>query len=129
MVADASKRVFYNDIERNAFIESHCDRCHFAPRAQHRIDPTKPDCPHLERAAADKMPKVWTKRRNVVMGDTYKCADELARPPVNRRGKAPADTIRMFEAPVLDIGLVPVENWPSAEDFGRKSKNDKGDHA
>jgi hypothetical protein len=85
VVADASKRVFYNDITRDAFIETNCDTCYFPARAMHRIDPSKPDCPHLERAAENKLPKEWSRRRNAVMGETYRCSDRLVQPPVNRR--------------------------------------------
>lgn len=128
MTTDASKRVFYNSITRDAFIETNCDNCYFPARAMHRIDPSKPDCPHLERAAENKLPKEWSRRRNAVMGETYRCSDRLVQPPVNRRKKAPADTVPMFTPDVVEIDFVPVEGWPDAESFGRKTKS-KDDHA
>jgi len=124
----ANKPVWHNDIERDAFIESNCARCFQPQEAEKRVLGTGDGCPHLARAALNKMPAAWTRRRNAVIGETYRCADHLDKPPTNRRGKAPADTVPLFDEPGEDVDFVPVEGWPSASDFGRKSKSKEGDH-
>lgn len=122
------KPLWHNDIERDAFIESNCLRCFQPDEAAKRVLGTGPGCPHLVRAAAGKLPKAWTRRRNAVIGETFKCSDHLDKPPVNRRGTAPADTPPMFDDDQTNVDFVPVEGWPDAQAFGRKAKNDKGDH-
>lgn len=124
------KPVWYNDIERDAFVETQCRRCFQPDEAAKRVLGTGPGCPHLARAEENKMPKAWTRRNNPVLGDTYRCADKMLKPKVNRRGTAPADTPPLFDDPIDEtVGFVPVDGWPSAADFGRKVKDDKGDHA
>jgi hypothetical protein len=120
--------VWRNDIERDAFIESNCRVCFQTDEATKRVLDTGPGCPHLARAAKGKLPNAWTFRRTGAMGETYRCADFTAKPPVNRRGSAPANTVPMFDDLPEDVDFVPVEGWPSAEDFGRKKKDDKGEH-
>ena len=123
-----SKPVWHNDIERNAFVETLCRRCFQPDESRKRVLGAGSGCPHLVRADQGKMPKPWTRRRNAVIGETFRCDDYLDKPPVNRRGTAPADTGSMFDVEPTDVDFVPVEGWPSAADFGRKVKNDKGDH-
>lgn len=123
-----AKPVWYNEIERNAFVETQCRRCFQSDEAAKRVTGRGPGCPHLARADDNKMPRVWTRRRNAVMGETYKCADRLDKPPVNRRGVAPADTPAMFDGGPDEIGFVPIEGWPTAEEFGRKTKSKEGEH-
>lgn len=118
------KDVWRNAIEEQAFRETTCAKCFEPNQAMLRVFGTGPGCAHLIRAAANKMPKVWIKRRgnDAVLGKTYKCGDFLAKPPVNRRGSAPADTPPMFDVDDTIMDFVPIENWPTAEDFGRKTK-------
>lgn len=123
-----AKPVWHNDIERDAFIETNCLRCFQPDQAKARVMGSGPGCPHLARAEQNKMPRVWTKRRNAVIGETYKCDDKLDKPPVNRRGNAPADTPPMFDAGPEDVDFVPVEGWPTAVAFGKKAKSKEGDH-
>lgn len=123
-----AKPVWRNDIERDAFVETNCRRCFQPDEAKKRVLDVGPGCPHLVRADAGKMPKVWTRRRDEEIGRTFKCDDYLARPPVTRRRNAPADTAPMFDDIPTDVDFVPVDGWPSATDFGRKVKDDKGDH-
>lgn len=129
MPTDASKRLWLNDIERDAFIEETCDRCFFAPRALHRVDPAKPDCPHLVRAIEGRKPKAWTRRQgqHAVIGKTYKCDDFMDKPAVNRRKTAPADTPPMFDdVPEMRKSLVPVDGWPDYR--AMKLELEEGDH-
>lgn len=121
------KKLWRNDIERDAFHESNCARCFQPDEAEKRVLGTGPGCPHLVRAETGKLPKAWTRRRGAALGETFRCSDHTKKPPVNRRGTAPADTPPMFEDLPTDVDFVPVENWPSAEDFGRKVKKD-GEH-
>lgn len=123
-----AKPVWHNDIERDAFIETQCRRCFQPDEARKRVMETGPGCPHLVRANDNKMPRVWTKRRNAAMGETYKCDDRIDKPPVNRRGNAPADTPEMFDVEPRDVDFVPVDGWPTAEAFGKAKKKDMKDH-
>lgn len=116
-----------NDIERDAFIETNCRVCWQADRALERVLDQGDGCPHLNRANAGKLPTPWTKRRTAAMGDTYRCSAFEAKPPVSRRGVASADTETMFDIEAADTGFVPVDGWPTAEEFGRTTKKD--DHA
>lgn len=93
-----------------------------------RVTGAGPGCPHLLRAADGKLPKAWTLRRTAAMGETYRCADRQAKPPVNRRKKAAVEDVPMFDAPAEPVGFVPVEGWPSAADFGKAAKDEEGDH-
>ena len=124
----AGKPVWHNDIERDAFIETNCRVCFQPDEAAHRVLGTGDGCPHLIRAAADRMPKAWERRRNAVMGETYRCSDFADKPPTKRRKTAPADTVEMFDVEPGEIDFVPVDGWPSAEAFG-KAKKSKDDHA
>ncbi len=120
------KDVWHSEIEEQAFRETTCRLCFQPDQAMLRVFGTGPGCPHLLRAAANKLPKVWIKRRgnDAVLGKTYKCEDHLSQPPVNRRGSAPADTPPMFDVEPSDADFVPVENWPTAQDFGRTGKKE-----
>lgn len=119
--------VWRNDVERDAFIESNCARCFQPDEAMKRLTGDGPGCPHLARAAKNKMPAAWTKRRNAVMGETYKCSAFTPKPPVNRRAVSDEETPPMFEdLPEVDRTLVPVEGWPDYLAEQRKSKD--GDH-
>lgn len=92
-----------------------------------RITDQAAGCPHLARSLQNKMPTVWTRRRNAVMGETYKCSAFTARPPVNRRGVSDEETPPMFDnLPTIDRTLVPVDGWPDYLSEQRKSK--EGDH-
>lgn len=121
-----TKNVWRNAIEEQAFRETTCARCFQVDEAMLRAMGLGEGCPHLLRAAANKMPKIWIKRRgnDAVLGKTYKCADFLAKPPVNRRASAPADTTPMFDVDDTVVDFVPIENWPTAEDFGRKTQKE-----
>jgi hypothetical protein len=121
-----AKPIWHNAIEEEAFRETTCLRCFQPDQAKLRAMNLGEGCPHLIRAAANKMPAPWIKRRgnDAVLGKTYKCADFLAKPPVNRRGSAPADTAPMFEPDDAVVDFVPIEGWPTAEDFGRKMKRE-----
>lgn len=126
-----AKNVWANAIEEQAFRDDTCRRCYQVDEAILRTTGKGPGCPHLARAAQNKLPTVWTKRRGneAVMGKTYKCDEKLDRAPVNRRKTTPADTAPMLWVGEGDRNLVPVEGWPSAEDFGIKDKGKGSDHA
>lgn len=119
--------VWYNAIERDAWIEKNCRTCFQVDEARKRVTGDGPGCPHLLRAEQNKLPTPWKKRRNAVMGETYTCADYLKQPPVNRRGVAPADTPSMLDVPEAERNLVPVEGWPDWAAEARRQKG--GDHA
>ena len=74
----------------------------------------------------DKLPTPWTRRRNAVLGETYKCDAFVERAPSNRRKNAPADTAPMFDPEPVDRNLVPVDGWPDYRAEQRKSK--EGEH-
>lgn len=132
MPLDSSKRLWLNDVERDAFIEETCGRCFQPDEALKRLTGEGPGCPHLVRAAENKKPKAWTRRQgqHAVIGKTYRCDDFMDKPAVNRRGKAPADTPPMFaDMPSMDKSLVPVDGWPDYASLERQRKNQKDDHA
>lgn len=120
--------VWRNDIERAAFVESNCLRCFQPDEAAKRLTGNGPGCPHLARSMKNKMPAAWTRRRNAVMGVTFRCADFTPKPPVNRRAVSDEETPPMFDdIEPAEYLLVPVEGW---EDYRAKAKKQKeGDHA
>lgn len=119
--------IWRNDIERAAFIESNCDRCFQPDEAMKRLTGDGPGCPHLARSLRNKMPAAWTRRRNAVMGETFRCSDFTAKPPVNRRGTAADETPPMFDDVEPDeYRLVPLDTWPDYRAEARKQKD--GDH-
>ena len=120
------KPVWANSIERDAWIEKHCRVCFQQDEALRRITNSGPGCPHLAKAEQDKLPTVWTRRRNAVMGETYRCSDFLKQPKVNRRASSSAEIEPMLDVEPEDRHLVPVEGWPDYVAEQRKSKT--GDH-
>jgi hypothetical protein len=120
------KPVWLNDIERDAWIEKHCRICFQPDEALRRITGDGPGCPHLARAEDNKLPSAWTRRRNAVMGETYRCADFQKRPAVIRRVKADVEIEPMLDVRPDEYRLVPVETWPDYRAEQRKTK--EGDH-
>jgi hypothetical protein len=121
-----SKPVWRNDIERDAWMEKNCRVCFQPDEARRRVAGDGPGCPHLARAAENKLPTPWKLRRNAVMGETYKCEAFIAKPPVNRRGTTTEEIEPMLEVEPTDRNLVPVDNWPDYRAEARKAK--EGDH-
>lgn len=121
-----AKNVWANPIEEAAFREKTCRTCFQPDEASKRIRGGGPGCPHLARAATNKLPTPWTLRRNATMGDTYRCAARMDKPAVTRRGIAPADTAPMLDVAPDDYHLVPVDGWPDYKAEARKQKD--GDH-
>lgn len=128
-----SKPVWSHPIEEEAWREKWCRVCFQPDETWKRIDGVGDGCPLLARAAQNKLPTQWTRRRNAAMGDTYRCSDYTPRAPVKRRKSTPADTIPIdeigFPVEPVDRNLVPVEGWPDAEAFGIKPPKGMGDHA
>lgn len=122
----SSRPVWRNDVERDAWIEKNCRVCWQPDEANKRLAGTGPGCPHLTRAADNKLPTPWTLRRNAVIGETYRCEAFTDRAPVNRRKTAPADTPPMLEVDEVERHLVPVEGWPDYRSEMRKTKG--GEH-
>jgi hypothetical protein len=122
----SSKPVWLNDIERDAWVEKHCRVCFEPNEAMKRITGDGPGCPHLARAEQNKLPTPWTRRRNAVMGETYRCADFAPKPSVNRRRVSAEETLPLLEVPSDDRHLVPVDGWPDYRSERRKTK--EGDH-
>jgi hypothetical protein len=119
------KPVWQNDTERDAWMEKHCRVCCQPAEAIKRITGAGPGCPHLVRADAGKLPKAWKKRRNAAMGDTYRCEEFLARPPVTRRPVSHEQSLPLFDIEPAIPALVPVDGWPDwrAQERARKSKD------
>lgn len=120
-----AKPVWAHPVEEAAWREKWCRTCFQPDELWKRIDGTGDGCPLLARAAQNKVPNQWTRRRNAVMGDTYRCSDYAPKSPVNRRKSTPADTIPIDELFDVEINsgpaeFVPVENWPDAQAFGIK---------
>jgi hypothetical protein len=120
------KPVWANDIERDAWVEKNCRVCFQPDEALKRITGDGPGCPHLARAENNKMPNAWTRRRNAVMGETYRCADFQKRPAVNRRPTADVEIEPMLDVEPAERHLVPVDGWPDYRAEQRKTK--EGDH-
>lgn len=73
------------------------------------------------------MPKPWTRRRNAVWGETYRCDEFTPQPPATRRRTADEATLPMFDdLEAADRNLVPVDTWPDYRAEARKQK--EGDH-
>jgi hypothetical protein len=124
------KDVWANAFEEQAFRGDTCRLCYQVDEAIKRTTGAGEGCPHLLRASQNKLPTAWTKRRGneAVLGKTYRCSDKTAKPAVVRRKTSPADTVPMFEPEPVDRNLVPVDGWPSAEDFGINTTSKDGDH-
>jgi hypothetical protein len=120
------KPVWLNNIERDAWVEKNCRVCFQPDEALKRITDAGPGCPHLARAEKNKMPNAWTRRRNAVMGETYRCADFQKQPAVNRRPKADVEIEPMLDVDPAERHLVPVDGWPDYKAEQRKTK--EGDH-
>lgn len=125
-----AKDVWQNALEEKAFREDTCRVCYQRDEAILRTTGAGEGCPHLMRASQNKLPTAWTKRRgnDAVLGKTYRCSDKTAKPAVVRRKTSPADTVPMFEPELIEVDFVPVEGWPSAEDFGKAKKSKDSDH-
>lgn len=120
------KPVWQNDIERDAWVEKHCRVCFQPDEALKRITNSGPGCPYLARAEHNKLPTVWTLRRNAVMGEKYKCDAFMKQPAVNRRPQALAIDDPMLDVEPAERHLVPVEGWPDWKALQRNTK--EGDH-
>lgn len=120
------KPVWLNPIEAVAWQEKHCARCFQPDEARKRMTGKGDGCPLWLRALAGKLPTQWTRRRNAVMGDTYRCSSYLKQPPVSRRASTPAETEPLLEVETSDRHLVPVDGWPDWKSIERKTK--EGDH-
>lgn len=122
------KPVWRNDIEREAWIEKNCRVCCHPEEVLSRLSNSEEHgCPHLLRAQEGKLPTPWKRRRNAVLGETYKCDAFTERAPSNRRKSAPADTGTLFDnLEPDDRHLVPVDGWPDWRSQQRKSK--EGEH-
>ena len=88
----SGRRVWYNQVERDAWVEKNCRVCFQPDEAMLRITGKGVGCPHKARGDAGKLPKPWTYRRTAVMGETYHCSEFQKQPPTNRRGKARPQT-------------------------------------
>lgn len=120
------KDVWLNSIEKAAWQEKWCRTCLQPDQAMKRITGKGPECPLLIRAAQNKLPMQWTRRRNATMGDTYRCDDYIKKPPVNRRATTPTETEPMLDAEPASRNLIPVDGWPDYRALAHKAKN--GDH-
>lgn len=117
--------VWRNDIERAAWVESNCRVCFQQDEARARLT-NQHGCPHLMRSLTNKLPTPWKRRRNAVLGETYKCEAFIAKPPVNRHGTVVEEIEPMLDVDPADRNLIPVEGWPDYAALQRKAK--EGDH-
>jgi hypothetical protein len=120
------KPVWASDIEEAAFRESQCRRCFQPAEAEKRVLGKGDGCPHLAKAADNKLPKAWTRKRLPVMGETYKCDDFQDKPKATRRRSKPAVTEPLIDVEPAELLLVPVDGWPDYRAEQRKDK--KGEH-
>ena len=119
--------VWRTETERDAWVERNCRVCFQPDEAALRVLNKPPGCPHRVRGDQGKMPQVWKKRRNAVIGETYACAAFVKEPPTAARRSAPADTAPLFDDPGPDeYRLVPVEGWRDFRAEARKQAD--GDH-
>ena len=116
-----NKPVWRNDVERAAFVESNCDRCFQPDESKARIR-GQHGCPYLAASVGGKLPAVWTRRRNAVMGQTYRCSEFIDKPPTTRRRPTMADTIPLFDVEAEPCVLVPVDGWPDFRASETQSK-------
>lgn len=124
----AGKPVWTSDVERDAWTEKNCRVCWQPDQADLRVLQRGQGCPHLLRAAAGKLPRIWTRRRNAVMSETYRCDDFIDKPPVRRRAQSTEESIPLFDTPeAKPATLIPVEGWPDYKALKHKAKG--GDHA
>lgn len=87
---------FANRHEEQAWRETWCRRCYQPEEATARITLSGAGC-QLPIIAQHRVPTQWTRRRNPIMGDTYKCSDFLDKPAVDRRGVTEDQTESMFD--------------------------------
>lgn len=120
-----NKPVWANPIEAAAWQEKHCARCFQPDEARKRITGEGDGCPIWITGLTNKLPHQWTRRRDAVMGDTYRCSAFLPKPPVSRRASAPAEMEPMLEVEPTERSLVPVEGWPQ---YRKKLKKGEGEH-
>lgn len=119
------KPVWANPVEAAAWQEKHCRICFQADEARKRVAGEGDGCPLWKQALANKLPTQWTRRRNAVMGDTYRCDSFLKQPPVARRPAAPAEIEPLLEVEPEDRFLVPVDGWP---DWRAEARKGTGEH-
>jgi hypothetical protein len=114
----------FTALELELFVEHTCSRCFQPGEAAERAG-IGPGCPHKHRALdRDQLPGAWTRRRNGPLGETFKCEDFTAKPPVNRRGVTQDTTETMFDVETADKLLVPVDGWPDYRGRDRKGDRD-----
>jgi len=120
--------VWTNPVEEAAFREKTCLRCYQPDEARKRITGQGDGCPLLATASTGRLPTQWTPRRNAVMGDTYRCAARIDKPPSIRHRTSSEQTEGLFEVePAKEEKLlIPVDGWPDFRAEQRKSK--EGDH-
>lgn len=116
--------VWINKVERDAWVECHCAHCFQPDQALKRVTGKGDGCPLLASADNNRLPTQWTRRRNAVMGDTYKCSEYLKQPPVNRRAKSAEQPEPMIQVEPDDYNLVPVDGWPDYRAEARKKEPD-----
>jgi hypothetical protein len=121
----SSRPVWSNPIEAAAWQEKHCRVCFQADEARRRVTGQGDGCPIWIVGLANKLPTQWTRRRNAVMGDTYRCAEFAKQPPVNRRPVAPAEVQPLFDLETAERFLIPVEGWP---DWRAEKRKGEGEH-
>lgn len=122
--------LFPSDTARDVWRGHWCERCFQTDEADLRLHDKGFGCPIIARAlTSDRKPVQWKRNaRAATMAAAYGCDSFLAKPAVNRRKKAPDETMAMFDVEPTDRGFVPIEGWPDAEAF-KPARKPEGGHA
>lgn len=119
--------VFASTHEERAWRDTWCHRCFQPDEALKRVVGDGPGCPLLKIAEGGTVPEQWTLRRRAEMGNRYRCADFIKRPPVARKGRVeelPQE--ELFDMPEqTEKLLVPVDGWP---DYAAQQRKGGADH-
>lgn len=117
---------FRNNIEDQAWRETWCRKCFQPDEARKRVADQGEGCPHLLQADRGHTPRVWTRRRDGAIGNTYRCDDYLDKPPATSRRVTDDTQDALFDAPLNQIvTLVPVAGWP---DYRSAQRPDDVEH-
>jgi hypothetical protein len=130
VTGDPRVSLFPSDTARDIWRGHWCERCFQPDEADFRLHGNGFGCQIIARAlSSDRKPREWDRNtRAQTMSAAYGCNAFLAKPAVARRGKAPDETLPMFELEPADgRALVPVDGWPDYR--AEQGKPKKADHA
>jgi hypothetical protein len=118
--------LFRSNNHRDIWRERWCDTCFQPDEAARRIQGKDVECPIWAKAMKeDRKPPQWDRNtRTDEVWRMIKCNSYTPKPPINRRERAIAEDVPLFDVTpyAVDIGFVPVEGWPD------RPKKDGVDH-